>query len=270
VNELGTNQREKIREGEHLTVTRRTTVSDYPTHWHGFFEIEVIISGKGECGINAEVYDMESCRVYLLASTDLHYQKIKAPITLINVSFDEHALCESDLILITLGRCDKAYRLSEKEYESVVKACELLLEEYESGGERARELLSYLIGYLTRRSRGGERISDGGEKGITRAITYMQLHFKESLTLADISREAGYHPSYFSELFKKVTGQSVTDALKKLRTEHARVLLSGGFSVSDACFTSGFGSYSGFLEAFREETGLSPTEYKKRAQKKGL
>ena len=91
----------------------------------------------------------------------------------------------------------------------------------------------------------------------------MELHFKERVTLSDLAAEAGYHPTYFSELFKKTTGETYIEKLTKLRIGHARTMLASGFSVFDACFLSGFGSLSGFAAAFKKACNMSPREYKK-------
>jgi AraC-like DNA-binding protein len=40
--------------------------------------------------------------------------------------------------------------------------------------------------------------------------------------------------------------------------------------VSGACFLSGFGSLSNFLEAFKKECGMTPREYKNKAIKSSI
>ena len=95
----------------------------------------------------------------------------------------------------------------------------------------------------------------------------MEMHFAEKITLDDVAAEAGYHPTYFSELFKKVTGETYIDMLTRLRLGHAKSMLANGFSVSDACFGSGFGSLSNFLELFKRNCKITPSEYRKNALK---
>jgi AraC-like DNA-binding protein len=40
------------------------------------------------------------------------------------------------------------------------------------------------------------------------------------------------------------------------------MLLESGLSVTETCFSAGFGSLSGFLYTFRQTTGMSPSAYK--------
>ena len=95
----------------------------------------------------------------------------------------------------------------------------------------------------------------------------MELHFKERISLSQLADEAGYHPTYFSELFKRTTGETYIEALTKLRVGYARTLLAGGFSVSEVCYMSGFGSLSGFATAFKRLCHMSPRAYKQRYEK---
>ena len=95
----------------------------------------------------------------------------------------------------------------------------------------------------------------------------MELHFREDISLASIAAEVGYHPAYFSELFKRTTGETFMESLTKLRIGYARSMLLSGFSVSDACFLSGFGSLSNFLEMFKRNCKITPSEYRKNALK---
>jgi two-component system response regulator YesN len=124
------------------------------------------------------------------------------------------------------------------------------------------QLPEYLLSSFPRRT-----VSQGSREqlsGIRKTIAYMDLHFRERITLEQLSAMSGYNPSYFSELFRRVTGQSYTERLAVLKTRHAKALLAQGFSVTEACFRSGFGSANNFLYTFKKLEGVSPSEYKKR------
>ena len=91
------------------------------------------------------------------------------------------------------------------------------------------------------------------------------MHFAEKITLESVATVAGYNAAYFSDLFSRLTGETYIEALSRIRLGHAKSMLAGGFSVSDACFMSGFGSLSNFLDVFKKHYKISPHEYKKRA-----
>ena len=94
-------------------------------------------------------------------------------------------------------------------------------------------------------------------------ISFIEAHYAEKITLDDVAAAAGYHPTYFSELFARVTGETYIDMLTRLRLGHAKSMLANDFTVSEACFRSGFGSLSNFLETFKKNCGTTPSTYRK-------
>ena len=95
-------------------------------------------------------------------------------------------------------------------------------------------------------------------------LIYISDHFKEELTLHDLSRKFGYNPSYLSRMFRSTFGISFIEYLTMLRLREAILLLrSGKKSVTECAMESGFGSMRSFYRAFDEEFGITPKEYLK-------
>ena len=262
-------QRLKIEDDKHLTVSENTVSEDYPLHWHSYFEIEIVASGKGRQIINDIEYDVEEQNMFFLTSTDFHYFKAEETAKVINISFDEEMVDEETLSFLLFSETERAYRLDEEEYRRIVGACSILAHECECGGDCQRSILQYILKCMQRKNK--PQTSNGGAdahyRGIKQAIAYMEMHFREKITLETLAAEAGYHPTYFSELFKKTTGATYIETLNKLRVGNARTLLSNGFSVSDTCFMSGFASLSNFLTVFKKHCKISPREYKAHTRK---
>ena len=97
--------------------------------------------------------------------------------------------------------------------------------------------------------------------GIQKAILYLEMHFKENISLPALAKEAGFNPTYFSELFRRTTGQSYKQRLTELRIRYAKMLLKNGISISRACCESGFGSLSNFTAVFKQTYGITPRQY---------
>jgi len=256
----------KLDDGQHLTVETHTVMGAHPQHWHSYFEIEIILSGAGKYIINDIEYDISKENVFFLTSTDFHYLEIDEETNLINISFDETMIDGKDLSQLIFHNTEKAYVFLRDEYDRLIKASDVLRHECEIAGECQKQLLQYVIKCILRKN---SEIYEGSVKyehsrGIKNAIIYMEMHFKEKLTLASIAAEAGYNPTYFSELFAKMTGETYIERLTKLRLGYAKTLLANGFSVSDACFLSGFGSLSNFLETFKKSCKMPPSEYRKK------
>jgi AraC-like DNA-binding protein len=266
MSEIIKHERLKFAPSQHINVNLHTVKDFHPLHWHSYFEIEIILTGKGKYILNDVEYDIEKHNVFLLTSTDFHYLKIDEEATLLNISFDETMTDEKDMASLILNNIARAYEFDGDDYARIVKAAELLRHEYDINGDCQKSLLRYVVRSLFRKNTDmpDTRSDVGHLVGIKRAIIFLELHFREAITLEQVAEQAGYNPSYFSKLFKQITGESYIEVLTKYRLGYARTLLANGFSVTEACFASGFGSVSRFFEVFRGKYGISPQDYKKR------
>ena len=165
------------------------------------------------------------------------------------------------LLSILQSDLPSALSLSGKDFDSMVMASNILANECEKSSEYRQPMLEYLIHYFT----GGMSYAQKSEQisGIKRALLYLEVHFREQIDLSVLAKEAGFHPMYFSAIFKKTTGESYVQRLTSLRLAYAATLLKNNYSVSYACFESGFGSLSNFFTAFKKKYGVSPKEYTK-------
>lgn len=259
-------ERIEIEKGKHLTVQRHIVRKSYPIHLHSFFEIEIILFGEGKIRLNDDVFDIKEYNVFFLTPTDFHSVEVEKHTEILNISFDEKIISESALRKLMFTKTRKSYSLSPDEYKRIANAAEILKHEYEINGSSQKALLEYVIKCLLRKNNYSELyLSDDKHSGaIERALTYIELHFREDITLSKTAREIGYNPTYFSELFKLATGEGYVEYLTRMRINYAKTLLSGGFSVSEACFGSGFGSLSNFFEVFKRHVGVTPKEYRKK------
>ncbi len=96
------------------------------------------------------------------------------------------------------------------------------------------------------------------------AKKYMQENYRKNITLEDVAAVAGFHPAYFSTVFKKVTGENFLEYLSALRMKEARELLSdAGLRISDVAEQVGYQDSKYFVKLFKKATGLTPQEYRK-------
>ncbi|WP_171651916.1 AraC family transcriptional regulator [Paenibacillus foliorum] len=100
--------------------------------------------------------------------------------------------------------------------------------------------------------------------GVERTVEYIHQHYTKNLPLEELSRLAGFSPSYYSRLFKKLKGLSPNSYMTKLRMNRAKELLvySQGSYYEIAQYL-GYKEESYFSRMFKKETGYSPTEYVK-------
>ena len=113
---------------------------------------------------------------------------------------------------------------------------ELLFAE-QNNEEAAKLLLSYLLGLIVKPT-----AAANATDAVSRAVSYLELHFKESPSLSEMAEVICLSPSYFGELFKKSLGVTYLAYLNDRKLHSASLLLQNGMPVSEAAFSSGFGS----------------------------
>lgn len=94
-----------------------------------------------------------------------------------------------------------------------------------------------------------------------RALWYIESHFAENPSLADIARVVGLSPFHLSRLFQLSTGTSVVRYLRGRRlTEAARQLAAGAGDILSVAVAAGYASHAAFTRAFSDQFGRSPEQ----------
>ncbi|MDR1598974.1 MAG: response regulator [Oscillospiraceae bacterium] len=96
---------------------------------------------------------------------------------------------------------------------------------------------------------------------------YLSERLDTELPLADVARRFHYHPTYFSELFKRSVGKGFSEYLFDLRMkEAARLLLRTTMYAAKVGERVGYPNAAYFTKAFKKQFGISPDQYRKRGQ----
>ena len=92
---------------------------------------------------------------------------------------------------------------------------------------------------------------------------YIDLHFKEALTLEQLSEEAHMNKFYLSHAFKREYGISPINYMTHKRIEESKYLLAEtDLSMSQIAQLLGFSSLSYFSQVFRKTQDVTPMEYR--------
>ena len=85
------------------------------------------------------------------------------------------------------------------------------------------------------------------------------------MSIDEMARMANVSRSYFQHSYKMLFGQSVRDDILQSRMSHAKLLLSSTkIPVSSIAEQCGYNNDVHFMRQFKNYTGLTPTEYRKR------
>lgn len=93
---------------------------------------------------------------------------------------------------------------------------------------------------------------------------YIDTHPGEKLTLEELAEKAGYSSFHLSRKFRQEMNCSIIDYIQRSKLERAKYLLVyTEKSVDDVSAELGFNSRSYFTTVFKNQTGMTPTQYRR-------
>ena len=251
-------------------ISTHIVVEDFPLHWHDFYELEFVCSGRAVQVINGNVYDSAPGTAVLLSPADFHSYRLtpsQEPLVMFNVKF-------SDLIIPEQIRTELC-ALNQPLVCSIEKIKPILdgiLEEYQKNeygrDQYIRAGITQLCILLLRSGQNAGLLRTASDSGvhtsIQQAVLYIRNHYRGPITVEEVAKVVRLTPNYFSEYFKKQTGIKFSSYVQKMRLEFAASLLQmSDLSVKQIASTSGFNSAAYFSNAFKDCFGVSPEQFRK-------
>lgn len=101
------------------------------------------------------------------------------------------------------------------------------------------------------------------EAFLENVLSTVEAHLSDStFNIGILADSLGMSRRQLHRRIHALTGESPTDLLRRLRLDRARQLLdSRSATISEVAYAVGYSSPSNFARAFREQFGLSPSEY---------
>lgn len=100
---------------------------------------------------------------------------------------------------------------------------------------------------------------------VEEAKAFIEQNLAREVSLEEVAEVLGLNASYFSQLFKQVTGETFVHYRISRRMERAKRLLgSSAYRITDISYEVGYADHPHFTKTFKKYTGLSPSEYRSR------
>ncbi|MDF2191643.1 chromate resistance protein ChrB domain-containing protein [Paraflavitalea sp. CAU 1676] len=127
-------------------------------------------------------------------------------------------------------------------------------------------LLRVFNDYLTTKRGGGKKIPAWANE--LKAIIQDQID--TNLTLKELSKGLDINPSYLSREFSKhFNNLSFGEYIRQERIGKAKELMQEGtYKLTEIAYLTGFSDQSHFTRVFKQHTGESPSEYRRKSKKK--
>ena len=257
---------------ENFRLFHLRTQGDTPVnyHYHEFCKLVLLVSGTGSYTVGSQRYLLQPGDAVLVGSRTVHRPEI-----------DSGCVYERIIIYISpeylkmqsTADCDLREVFSGQRGH-VIRDCKRLfslaseLERELSGTGYGRELLSgaALLRLLVRIGREQRREDleppkpvDPTNPRVLSLMRYMEEHLAEDLDVDALAEQFYVSKFHMMRQFRKETGFTVHAYLQQRRLLHARDLMEKGMRATEACYRSGFRSYSSFTRAYGSFFGTTPT-----------
>lgn len=98
----------------------------------------------------------------------------------------------------------------------------------------------------------------------------MDRDWSQPLDLDIIAAQAGYSRYHFIRRFREAYGETPGQYLSRRRVERAQELLrSANLTVTEICMLVGFSSLGSFSTKFKQQVGMTPTEFRAKERRAG-
>jgi two-component system response regulator YesN len=92
---------------------------------------------------------------------------------------------------------------------------------------------------------------------------FLHEHLSEDVSLQAIADYVYMHPTHVSKVFKRETGETISDYLLRLRMENAVVLLKDSrYKIYEIAARLGYKNPTYFIKVFKERFGVTPQEFR--------
>ncbi len=253
---------------------------DFPLHYHDEYELNLIVNAEGAKRIVGDhVARIGNIELVLVGSNLYHGWFDDAcqskEITEVTIQFhrnlfNQEFLCKNQLSFIR-NMFDKAQQGILFSQETIYSLKDRLIGlKDKTGFDSVLELMAIL--HRLSQSDNMRTLSSVGfdnhyeysnSRRIASVFEYMNEHYSEPITLADMAAHASMHEASFSRFVKKSTGKTFIDSLNEIRLGHAtRLLIDTNQTIAEIAYSCGFNNISNFNRIFKRKKNCTPKEFR--------
>lgn len=249
-------------------------------HTHEFMEFVYILGGKCLHTVNGVEYPMGSGDLLIINYGEIHAYNAESGTQFYNILIKPTILDKSleecrDLFFLfetapfrpfkalVNDRC-RFIRFSPEEkncFETMLQLLEKELRCRDVGYDLTTQAgVNFLLTMIFRKMRGNLAEQTHEFKQV---LSYIEENYAQTLSETELAKLCHYNPAYFSRVFKKYTGLTFTEYVKRLRIRKACACIAEEKRTDKLYIRVGYTNKTTFYKHFRQITGMTPLEYRK-------
>ena len=229
-----------------------------------------VVDGNSSVTVNRQPMNLKKMDLLLVNSGETCELRTAENSMLAVVSLDYYNLCDA-LETTSVSFYVNSAEDTGRKYTVLKESVQNLLMAHVRGGHDAymeRGWFYLLLHTLLTEFRVETRPEEGESNDVQSArwiIQYIHANFQSNISLSEIADRLYLSPSWASRIFQKATGEHFAAYLRRVRLDYARQALEeSDVSVTQVAADSGFSTPSLFNRNFKEEYGVTPSEYRAR------
>ena len=255
------------------------TADAVPLHSHSFYEIIFVLDGKVDYLIGSRSYVLQGGDVVIIPPGIPHQPLISESLSnpykryslWIDTSYLEDVLKKYPDAGLALQESNANQKYLIRTHEHISRNLRTHFEAiyHESCELRpgwklciATETLNLVVqmGRIYHNNEALEHIGTN-DSMMDNIFAYINTHLSEKITLDSVANYFHISKSKISHMFQQQIGISFYQYIIQIRLLSAKIAITQGLSLTEACHRYGFSEYSSFYRLFKKEYGISPKEY---------
>jgi AraC-like DNA-binding protein len=250
---------------------------------HEFTELVIVLNGNATHIVNAESSFIKKGDVFVINEFTSHGYKDPYDFKICNIMYRPEMLRSAGPDLRTsngfqaLFVLEPFYRniheyqsklsLSIPSLEYVSSLISVMIDEYNHKLQGYQTMLiskfMELVVYLSRQYDSQEKRMDSNLMHLATAISYIEDHYLEPLTLEEIASKSDMSVRHLNRIFQSYYQTTPISYLQRLRLERACTLLKNThLAIMEISDKSGFNDSNYFTRLFKKVYGVSPKAYR--------
>ena len=253
------------------------TLNEVSLHHHDFYECYLFLSGDLTYLIEGKTYSLMPGDIILINTRELHQPIINShmsPYERIVLWIDKNFLSSLSSASLNLTDCFEDTRKetvirAPLEAQQQIRAFMnqlLCLETYSGPGKDLLykayivELMVYLNTILYQ-GNAALKINIKNNHLIDEVIQYINNHLEDEIRIEELSKQFFISKYHLLREFKKHSGTTIHKFIIQKKLILSKELILKGYPIISVYKQCGFGDYSNFFRAFKNEYGMTPKQF---------